>query len=126
MSTTGGLATKAPHPEVGGRRPGREVRAEALACQGHPLVVDVGQRGEGSITAADRHLVVGPEGHRRIRAHASELSGPVEDEDVPSPLGARRTELEVELLGAGVESADADQRWAARPPVAAPTAGRTR
>ncbi len=42
-------------------------------------------------------------------AHASGLTGAVEDEDVPAPFGARRSEVEVELFGTGVESTHPDQ-----------------
>ncbi len=42
MSTTGGLATRAPTRAIGGRAAGGEVGAEALAGQGQPISVDVG------------------------------------------------------------------------------------
>ena len=70
----GGIGHQCPDPQVGGGRPGGEVRAEALAGQRHPVGVDLGQGHDGVEHGGQRDLVVGPERHGRIGPHAAELA----------------------------------------------------
>ncbi len=120
----GGIDHQGPDAPVGGRAAGGEIGAEALAGQRQLPGVHVGTGAQMVEDRPQGRLVVGAKGHGRVGAHATGLTGPVEDEDVPASFGPGRPQVEVQLLGAGVEPTHPDQSGTTPARSVCPRAGR--